>query len=135
MEVPALCHTFNTPYDSKRLIALDCLFIVSTGETNLDSLMTTLITAVEEHNVQLERELQEEVCTVHRLIPPAHFKSWFSVTYVPPPPQGFSFPLCIVLYSISVLQQDRIAREFMIAEQNRAFQESLDADREKVCWQ
>ena len=30
------------------------------------------------------------------------------------------------------LQQDRIAREHMIAEQNRAYQESLDADREKV---
>ena len=36
-----------------------CIFV---GETNLDSLMTTLITAVEEHNVQLEREIQEEVC-------------------------------------------------------------------------
>ena len=34
----------------------------STGETNLDALMTTLITAVEEHHVQLEREIQEEVC-------------------------------------------------------------------------
>ena len=34
---------------------------LSIGETNLDSLMTTLITAVEEHNVQLEREIQEEV--------------------------------------------------------------------------
>ena len=33
---------------------------------------------------------------------------------------------------LSTLQQDRIAREFMIAEQNRAYQESLDADREKV---
>ena len=36
-----------------------------TGETNLDALMTTLITAVEEHNVQLEREIQEEVCIFH----------------------------------------------------------------------
>ena len=34
----------------------------STGETNLDALMTTLITVVEEHHVQLEREMQEEVC-------------------------------------------------------------------------
>ena len=33
---------------------------------------------------------------------------------------------------LSTLQQDRIAWEFMIAEQNRAYQESLDADREKV---
>ena len=36
-----------------------CAFFA--GETNLDSLMATLITAVEEHNVQLEREIQEEV--------------------------------------------------------------------------
>ena len=35
--------------------------ILSPGDTNLDALMTTLITAVEEHNVQLEREIQEEV--------------------------------------------------------------------------
>ena len=33
---------------------------------------------------------------------------------------------------LSTLQQDRIAREFMIAEQNRVYQESLDVDREKV---
>ena len=38
------------------------IIILFSGETNLDALMTTLITAVEEHNVQLEREIQEEVC-------------------------------------------------------------------------
>ena len=43
-----------------------------------------------------------------------------SLSLPPPPP------------SLSPLQQDRLAREFMIAEQNRAYQESLDADREKV---
>ena len=37
-----------------------------------------------------------------------------------------------VLFPISPMQQDRLARENMIAEQNRAYQESLDADREKV---
>ena len=80
--------------------------------------MTTLITAVEEHHVQLEREMQEEVgvcvcvcvsmCHVHKIV------------------------VIILLPNALILQQDRIAREFMIAEQNRAYQESLDADREKV---
>ena len=37
------------------------LCVIHVGETNLDALMTTLITAVEVHNVQLEREIQEEV--------------------------------------------------------------------------
>ena len=31
------------------------------GETNLDSLMTTLITAVDDHNLNIEREAMEEV--------------------------------------------------------------------------
>ena len=30
--------------------------------------MTTLITAVEEHHVQLEREMQEEVCMLNKFI-------------------------------------------------------------------
>ena len=48
-----------------RLFFLSCALTTISymlGETNLDALMTTLITAVEEHNVQLEREIQEEVC-------------------------------------------------------------------------
>ena len=40
------------------------IIMLFSGETNLDALMTTLITAVEEHNVQLEREIQEEVCAL-----------------------------------------------------------------------
>ena len=40
---------------------LHCAMLFS-GEINLDGLMTTLITAVGEHHVQLEREIQEEVC-------------------------------------------------------------------------
>ncbi len=36
------------------------------GETNLDGLMTTLITAMEEHHVQLEREMQEEVGVLNK---------------------------------------------------------------------
>jgi hypothetical protein len=58
------------------------------GEANLDSLMTSLITAIEEHNVQIEAERKEE--------------------------------------------RERVARENMIAEQNAAYQESLQADREKL---
>ena len=38
------------------------IIMLFSGEINLDGLMTTLITAVEEHNMQLEREIQEEVC-------------------------------------------------------------------------
>ena len=38
-----------------------CAMLFS-GETNLDGLMTTQITAIEEHHVQLEREIQEAVC-------------------------------------------------------------------------
>lgn len=57
------------------------------GNTNLDALMTSLITTVDEHNKVLERELQDE--------------------------------------------KERIFRGNMIAEQNRAYEESLQADREK----
>ena len=58
------------------------------GETNLDSLMTSLITAVDEHHSHTEQEAAEE--------------------------------------------RGRLARVRMIAEQNQAYQDSLDADREKV---
>lgn len=57
------------------------------GETNLDSLMTSLITAVDEHHSHTEQEAAEE--------------------------------------------RGRLARVRMIAEQNQAYQDSLDADREK----
>ena len=37
----------------------------STGETNLDALMTTLITAVEEHHIQLEEgDAERGVCPI-----------------------------------------------------------------------
>ena len=77
--------------------------------------MTTLITAVEEHHAQLEREMQEEVCMHNKLLN-IDLSIWY-----------FDISL-----SLSPLQQDRLARESMIAEQNRAYQASLDADREKV---
>ena len=41
---------------------------------------------------------------------------------------------CCTLYNTWVcLQQERLARERMIEEQDRAFKESLEADRKKVC--
>lgn len=57
------------------------------GETNLDALMTTLLTAMEDHQMHMDWEAREE--------------------------------------------RERLARESMIAEQNRAYRESLEADREK----
>lgn len=77
--------------------------------------MTTLLLAVEAHNSVIDRELQEEVS------------------------QFFALPLHNLLVRLTMniinffnLQRERLAREYMIAEQNRAYEESLQADREKV---
>ena len=69
----------------------------STGETNLDALMTTLITAVEEHHVQLEREIQEEVC------PQEYFLCTLTVIFF------FLLSLCSYMYTYLLLGWDRCA--------------------------
>lgn len=79
----------------------------------MDALMTTLITAVEDCNMNVEREAAEEV-----RIEVMH------VMYVDIMP--------MVHLHTPLKQRERLSRESMIAEQNRAYEESLHADREKV---
>ena len=54
----------------------NCISSPSPGETNLDGLMTSLITSVEEHSTQVEMEKREEVsmeeCMVDKVLKSGH---------------------------------------------------------------
>lgn len=103
--------------------------------------MATLIMSIEEHQVHIDMEVKEEVGSLMHSFDSSllsQTSSLSSSSSLPTPSLFSSSPLPTFspppLYTKLFLspQQERLAREEMIRQQNLAYQESLSADREKV---